>query len=72
MGARTGKGGEEIGKEKETVETVEEEEKEEKEEEEKEEEKEDAQGVVETGGDHRLELCQSGNKADACSRPDLR
>ena len=63
MGARTGKGGEEIGKEKETVETVEEKE---------EEEKEDAQGVVETGGDHRLELCQSGNKADACSRPDLR
>ena len=68
MGARTGKGGEEIGKEKETVETVEEKEEEEKEEE----EKEDAQGVVETGGDHRLELCQSGNKADACSRPDLR
>ena len=52
MGARTGKGGEEIGKEKETVETVEEKE------EEEEEEKEDAQGVVETGGDHRLELCQ--------------
>ena len=66
MGARTGKGGEEIGKEKETVETVEEKE------EEEEEEKEDAHGVVETGGDHRLELCQSGNKADACSRPDLR
>ena len=50
MGARTGKGGGEIGKEKETVETVEEK---------KEEgEKEDAQGVVETDGDHRLELCQ--------------
>ena len=64
MGARTGKGGGEIGKEKETVETVEEK---------KEEgEKEDAQGVVETGGDHRLELCQSGNKAGACSRPDHR
>ena len=63
MGARTGKGGEEIGKEKETVETVEEKEKG---------EKEDAQGVVETDGDHRLELCQSGNKAGACSRPDLR
>ena len=63
MGARTGKGGEEIGKEKETVETVEEKE---------EGEKEDAQGVVETDGDHRLELCQSGNKAGACSRPDLR
>ena len=63
MGARTGRGGEEIGKEKETVETVEEKEKG---------EKEDAQGVVETDGDHRLELCQSGNKAGACSRPDLR
>ena len=62
-GARTGRGGEEIGKEKETVETVEEKEKG---------EKEDAQGVVETDGDHRLELCQSGNKAGACSRPDLR
>ena len=49
MGARTGKGGEEIGKEKETVETVEEKE---------EGEKEDAQGVVEMDGDHRLELCQ--------------
>ena len=34
MGARTGKGGEEIGKEKETVETVEEKEEEEEEEEE--------------------------------------
>ena len=63
MGARTGRGGEEIGKEKETVETVEEKE---------EGEKEDAQGAVETDGDHRLELCQSGNKAGACSRPDLR
>ena len=66
MGARTGRGGEEIGKEKETVEEEEVEEKEE------EEEKEDAQGVVETDGDHRLELCQSGNKAGACSRPDHR
>ena len=63
MGARTGRGGEEIGKEKETVE---------KEEEKEEGEKEDAQGVVETDGDHRLELCQSGNKAGACSRPDHR
>ena len=60
MGARTGKGGEEIGKEKETVEKGEEK------------EEEDALGVVETDGDHRLELCQSGNKAGACSRPDLR
>ena len=49
MRARTGRGGEEIGKEKETVETVEEKE---------EGEKEDAQGAVETDGDHRLELCQ--------------
>ena len=63
-GARTGKGGEEIGKETETVETVEETE--------EEKEEEDDQGVVETDGDHRLELCQSGNKAGACSRPDLR
>ena len=62
-GARTGRGGEEIGKEKETVETVEEKE---------EGEKEDAQGVVETDGDHRLELCQSGNKAGGCPRPDHR
>ena len=61
MGARTGKGGGEI--EKETVETGEEK---------GEGEKEDAQGVVETDGDHRLELCQSGNKAGACSRPDHR
>ena len=59
MRARTGRGGEEIGKEKETVEK-------------EEGEKEDAQGVVETDGDHRLELCQSGNKAGACSRPDHR
>ena len=51
MGARTGRGGEEIGKEKETVEK-------EEEKEEEEEEEEDALGVVETDGDHRLELCQ--------------